>query len=96
MKILAIIDLAAGVAVDRIRNDIASEIKESWALFASGVLREAYATETGTRVVFVLEAQDVSSAKEHLSKLPMVSSGLFRFELIELRPFANWSMLFKQ
>jgi hypothetical protein len=95
MKILAIIDLAAGVGVDRIRNDIESEIKESWALFASGVLREAYATATGTRVIFVLEAEDVSHAKEHLQKLPLVSAGHFHFELVELRPFANWSMLFK-
>jgi hypothetical protein len=95
MKILAIIDFAAGVEVDRIRNDIAIEIKESWSLFASGVLREAYATATGTRVVFVLEAEDVSRAKEHLENLPLVSAGLFHFELIELRPFTNWSMLFK-
>ena len=35
MKIPAIIDLVAGVGVDSIRDDIASEIKESWALCSS-------------------------------------------------------------
>jgi hypothetical protein len=96
MKILAIVDLVAGVEVDSMRNDIASEVKESWALFASGVLREAYATATGTRVVFVLEAEDVPRANAHLGKLPLVSAGLFHLELTELRPFTNWSMLFKR
>jgi hypothetical protein len=68
MKILAIIDVAPDARMESIRNELASEIKESWALFASGMLREAYATAAPSRVVFVLEADDVSSAEEHLRK----------------------------
>jgi hypothetical protein len=94
MKILAIIDLAPGALLESARNDVISELKESWALFASGVLREAYATATPTKVVFVLEADDIGRADEHLRKLPLVAAGFFRIELLELRPFANWSMLF--
>jgi hypothetical protein len=93
MKILALIDVAPDARMESIRNELASEIKGSWALFASGTLREAYATAAPTRVVFVLEAEDDSKAEEHLGKLPLIAAGLFRFELVELCPFVNWSML---
>jgi hypothetical protein len=94
MKILAILDVVPGAPVESIRANLANEIKGSWALFASGVLREAYATATQTRVVFVLEAEDVAHAERHLHKLPLVAAGHLDFELVELRPFVNWSRLF--
>lgn len=94
MKFLAIIDVAPGAQMEGVRSRLANELKESWALFASGVLREAYATSESTRVVFVLEADDAARANEHLRKLPLIVEGLLRFELIELRPFVNWAMLF--
>jgi hypothetical protein len=94
VKVLAIIDVAQGASLEAARHQLAEELKGSWALLASGVLREAYATAAPTRVVFVLEADDVPRAEEHLRKLPLVAAGLFRIELIELRPFANWAALF--
>ena len=33
-------------------------------------------------------------AEEHLRKLPSVEEGVLRIELMELRPFVNWSTLF--
>ena len=94
MKILALIDVVPEAPMERIRAEIGSELRGSWALFTDGVLREAYATAAPTRVVFVLEAEDPARAEAHLRSLPMVAAGLCRFELVELRPFANWSMLF--
>ena len=94
MKILAILDVLPGAPMESIRANLADELKGSWALFASGVLREAYASATPTRVVFVLEAEDAAHAEEHLRKLPLVAAGHLNFEIIELRPFVNWSMLF--
>jgi hypothetical protein len=61
--------------MDSVRAELANELKGSWALFAAGVLREAYATATPTRVVFVLEAEDAAHASEHLRKLPLVAEG---------------------
>jgi hypothetical protein len=89
MKILAILDVLPGAPMDTVRAKLTSDLKGSWALFAAGVLREAYATATPTRVVFVLEAEDVAHAEEHLRKLPLVAAGHFNFELVELRPFVN-------
>lgn len=94
MKALAIIDVAPGTSIDAMRTELAHELKVSWALFTSGILREAYATASPTRVVFVLEATDLAGAADHLRTLPLIAAGQFRVELIELRPFANWSLLF--
>ncbi|HEY2532539.1 MAG TPA: dimeric alpha+beta barrel [Xanthobacteraceae bacterium] len=94
MKILAILDVVPGAPMESVRAKLANELKGSWALFASGVLREAYTTATPKRVVFVLEAEDATQAEEHLLELPLVAAGYLNFELVELRPFVNWSMLF--
>jgi hypothetical protein len=96
MKILATLDLAPGAPIETVRSQLESEIKGSWALYASGVIREVYATPIATRVVFVLECESQAAAESHLHALPMVASGLFRIELIELRPFTNWSRLFSR
>jgi hypothetical protein len=94
MKVLAIIDVKPGADLERLRAQLPNELKGSWELFAGGVLREAYATSTPTRVVFVLEAEGAAAAEGHLRGLPLVAEGLLRVELIELRPFVNWSALF--
>ena len=94
MKILAIIDVTPGASMERIRAEIKSEITGSWKLFSSGVLREAYSTSTPSRVIFVLEADDLKRATAHLRELTLVATGLLSVELVELRPFVNWSMPF--
>jgi hypothetical protein len=94
MKLLAIIDLAPDASADEVRRELPNELKGSWDLFAKGVLREAYQTETPTRVVFILEAADMTDAEEQLEGLPLVAKGAMRVGLIELRPFTNWSRLF--
>jgi hypothetical protein len=94
MKILAIVDVTPGASMERIRAEIKNEIAGSWKLFSSGVLREAYSTAAPSRVVFILEADDMAQATAHLRELPLVAAGLLSLELVELRPFVNWSMLF--
>jgi hypothetical protein len=94
MKVLAILTLKPEAKLETIRAELAHEIRGSWTLYASGVLREAYATEVPSRVVFVLEADNAEAAKRHLAPLPLVAAGTFQMEIVELRPFANWSVLF--
>ncbi len=95
MKVLALIDVAPGADIAKIRAELADELKGSWSLFSAGVLREAYATENPARVVFVLEAADREAARAALDTLPLVAAGAFAVELVELRPFVNWSLLFR-
>ncbi len=82
------------VPLETVRAELAEELKASWALYSSGVLRQVYATENPQRVVFIVEAADAAAAKQVLTRLPMIAAGMFRMELMELRPFVNWSMLF--
>jgi hypothetical protein len=94
MKLLALIDVADAAALPTIRAELADEIKASWTLFAEDVLREVYATELPTQMVFVLEAGGRARAEAQLRQLPLIASGNFSCELIELHPFVNWSLLF--
>ena len=93
MKILAVVSLKQGVALEQVRPELQAELQGSWRLYVNGVLREAYLTESASTVVFVLEAPDLADAAVELQKLPLVAKGLFDFQLHELRPFANWAML---
>jgi len=94
MKVLAVLTLLPEAALETVRAELVSELKASWALYASGALREVYATNDPKRVVFVLEANDAAGAKRLLAPLPLVAAAVFALELVELRPFVNWSMLF--
>ncbi len=94
MKCLAIIDVADGAPLPEIRAGLGEELRGSWSLYLAGILREAYATETPTRVVFVLETASEAEAAAHLDALPLIKAGLLAYSLNELRPFANWSLLF--
>ena len=52
MKVLAILTLKPETPLQTIRPQLVNEIKESWTLYASGVLRETYATDLPTRVAW--------------------------------------------
>jgi L-lactate utilization protein LutC len=95
MKVLATLTLKSDANLESVRSELANEIRGSWALYSSGVLREAYATEVATRVVFVIEADNAAAAKCHLVGLPLVAAGMFQMEFVELRPFVNWAALFR-
>ena len=96
MKILALIDVAPDADLQKLRAGLTDEVRGSWELYTTGILREAYATATPTRVVFVLEAASFDDARGQLARMPLVIAGLMHIELIELRPFANWSLLFEK
>ncbi len=93
MKILAVVSLKKGVALEQVRPELQAELEGCWRLYVNAVLREAYLTESPTTVVFVLETPDLAEAAVELQKLPLVAKGLFDLQLHELRPFANWAML---
>jgi hypothetical protein len=94
VKVQAILTLMPQTPLETVRGELADELRGSWALYASGVLREIYATDDPKKVVFVLEAADAQAARQALAPLPMIAAGMFGMEIVELRPFVNWSMLF--
>lgn len=70
------------------------EAKEGWKLYKEGFIREMYMREDKPEAVLILEAKDVKEAKEKLSELPLVKSGLITFELIPLKPYHGFERLF--
>jgi hypothetical protein len=52
MKVLAHFALKREPPLKTIRPRLVNEIKESWTIYASGVLREAYATDLPTWVTW--------------------------------------------
>jgi hypothetical protein len=72
MKVLAIIEVVSDARMEEVRAELANELRGSWALFASGVLREAYDPDSDTRR---LRAENVAQAEKHLRKLPLVAAG---------------------
>jgi hypothetical protein len=96
MRVLAIVTLKPEVPIEDIRAELKNEIQNSWALYSSGVVREAYATDLPARIVFVIEADNAASARRHLQSLPLVAAEMFQVDLTELRPFTNWSTLFQK
>ena len=95
MKFIALIEVAPHASLEQVRAELLQELKGSWALYTAGALREAYATDSPGRVVFVLESPDRGQAEAALQTLPLISAGHLRYELVELRPFVNWSLLFE-
>ena len=71
-----------------------SEARHVWELYQVGFIREAYFRADQTTAVLVLECPDEESAEQGLAELPLVQSGLIRFELIPLRPYPGWERLF--
>lgn len=94
MKVLVTLTVIPDAQLEKVRTELPRELKGSWALYASGVLREVYATDDPRRVVFVVEADDAAGARGLLAPLPLVAAGMFHMEFVELHPFVNWSMLF--
>jgi hypothetical protein len=76
MKVLAIMTLKPEASLESVRAELANEIRGAWSLFSSGVLRETYATEIPSRVVFVIETDNRAAAEHHLARLPLI--GQFR------------------
>jgi hypothetical protein len=80
VKVLAILTLISRAPLETVRAELANQLKASGALYASGVLREVYATEDPKKAVFMIEAADAAAAKQVLAPLPMVAAGLFHMQ----------------
>lgn len=94
MKVLATLEMSATADRGKVIGQLNDELKSSWKLFEQDVLREAYGTDNPGRVVFIMEASEITAAQAALNGLPLVQAGCFDVQLIELRPFTNWSRLF--
>lgn len=63
-------------------------------LHNNGVIKEIYFNEDHCAVI-ILECESIESAKNTLSKLPLVSKGYISFKIIELNSFTEFVRLAK-
>ncbi len=71
-----------------------SELRALWELYRSGTVREMY-SPGNPGAVLVLEADSVDTAQQLLAQLPLMANEIMTLELIELRSFAAFQMLFR-
>lgn len=94
MKILAIEKEIPGVADNDYLPHLEAEARKAWELHQQGLIRELYFTEDHCAVL-ILEARDLSHAREILNELPLVQQKLIEFEIHILNAYSGFQRLFK-
>ena len=95
MKILALERPVPGVAAASFAPELLrEEARRAWALHQEGAIREMYFRADREQAVLVLEAVDVSEARETLGQLPLVREGLIDFDLLPLKAYPGFARLF--
>lgn len=94
MKILAIEKEIPGVADNDYLPHLEAEASKAWELHLQGLIRELYFTEDHCAVL-ILEARDLSHAREILNELPLVQQKLIEFEIHILNAYSGFQRLFK-
>ena len=92
MKILAIEKELKSIDWEKESQTLVNEAKVAYDMLLSDSLREIYFTES-KNAVLVLECEDKSTAKELLSRLPLVEKKIIDFEIMELQPYTGFSRL---
>ena len=94
MKILAIEKEIKNSLPGEFTKYAKEEAKVLWNLYQNGLVREFYFRADKNVAVLLLEADNITVAKENLEKLPFVSNKLIDFELIPLKPYPGFERLF--
>lgn len=93
MKLLAIGRLREGADVRELTLRADDEMRALWRLYRDGVVREMYLPGR-PGAVLLLEMPARRDAESALAELPLAAAGVIDFELIQLRPFSAFEVLF--
>jgi muconolactone delta-isomerase len=94
MKILALEHELPGGTVEKFQQHARAEAFRAWELHQQEIIRELYFRADRNEAVLVLECEDVESARQALTTLPLVKHGLIEFELIPLVAYPGFARLF--
>ena len=94
MKILALERGIEGVEWNNTEKLLEQEAQYVFQLYLSDNLREIYFTEDNNAVL-VMETVDKKTAKKLLDTLPLVKSGMIKFEIMELKPYTGFERIYK-
>jgi hypothetical protein len=93
MKLLAIGRPHEGADAHQIALCAREEMSALWQLYRDGAVQQMYSPGR-PGAVLVLEVATRDQAEAALAGLPLAAGGLIDFELIELRPFSAFEVLF--
>jgi hypothetical protein len=96
MKILAMETEIDGVKPEQFTPHLKAEAARLWELYQNGIIRELYFRQDRTDAVLILECAGAEQAQQVLNDLPLVQTGLIRFELIPLVPYPGFARLFEK
>ncbi len=95
MQVLALERSVPGVLDDAFTPALLrAEAEHVWELQQTGVVRQVYFRADRHEAVLMLEVADPEAAREALSELPLVRSGLIDFEIVPLRAYPGFARLF--
>jgi muconolactone delta-isomerase len=60
-------------------------------LYAEGVVRHIWLRADGLGACFIVEAEDLGSAREIVDDLPIARAGLSEFTVLALRPYGGFT-----
>ncbi len=92
MKILAIEKEVENADWKNLGDLLREEAHHVFNLYQANLLREIYFTEN-KNAVLVMETADKNSAEKLLNDLPLVKSGIIKFDVIELKPYTGFERL---
>ena len=95
MKILALEHELPSGTTEKFQQHARAEAFRAWELHQQGIIRELYFRADRNEAVLVLECDDVESARQALTTLPLVEHGLIEFELIPLVAYPGFARLFQ-
>jgi len=95
MKILAMEIETENIRPGQFTPHLKAEAQRVWELYQTGTIRELYFRANRSEAVLILECADVSEAQRTLESLPLVESGLIRFDVIPLIPYPGFARLFE-
>jgi hypothetical protein len=94
MRIIALEQECRSLQPAKAGSVLKAEAEALWGLLQEGLVREAHFRADRKEAVLILEARDPHEAEEALARLPLVSGGYIRFELIPLTPYDGFARLF--
>ena len=95
MKILAFEYKLPGVTAESFSQYANDETLRIWELHQQGIIRELHFRADRNEVVLTLECESMESARLALKTLPSGKQGLSYFELIPLKTYTGFELLFE-
>lgn len=96
MQFLVIARIAKGTSPNEVLPYIKPEAEKVWSYYAANIVRSIHYIADMSGAVLMLEADNLKTAREIVTTLPMVENNILDFEILALKPYTGLEELFVQ